>query len=86
MASDTVIFLLQDGNEVEPVSFCRSNSPSVRLRRDAIMCACGRFEIPEASSPMLTSLLWGNRFRPRPSARAWHRVKRPRGSRAGSCC
>jgi len=57
MASDTVILLLQVGNDVVLVPFCLSNNPSVRLRRDAIMCACVRFDIPEASSPMLTSRL-----------------------------
>jgi len=56
MAFEGVILRLHDGKFPVPF-FSRPNNPRVRLRSEAIMCACVRFEIPEASSPMLTSRL-----------------------------
>jgi len=56
MAFEGVILRLHDGKLPVPF-FCRSNNPRVRLRSEAIMCACVRLEMPEASSPMLTSRL-----------------------------
>jgi len=75
MAFEVVILRLHDGKLPEPV-FCRSNNPTVRLRRDAITCAWVRLEMPEASSPMLTSRLWWEPFSIAPQCprMAWSKV------------